>query len=163
MAKGDAYHEFDPFKLTGVKPSKSRDSRDAALAEVADFVKESILNNCASGKTSIDGGLWKKKLTPEYKKEKLKESGVGFANLELHGDLLDSLDTKVAGKKIIIEITDSAELGKAEGNLIGSYGRDPNPDNAREFMPHKRGDRLTPEIMRGVKEILQQYEDDDGE
>lgn len=163
MAKGEAYYEFDPFKATGVKPSRSRASREQALEDAANFIKESILDNCASGKTSVAGGLWKKKLDPAYRKEKLKESGVGFANLELNGDMLDSLETYFSGTKIVVEISDAAELDKAEGNLLGSYGRAPDPSNAREFMPHARGQKLTPEIMSGVKKILEQYEDNDEE
>lgn len=150
-------YDFDPMKLTGVKVPK--ENRADALDEVATFVKEQILSRTADGKTSVKGGRWKKKLSPDYLKKKKEETGVGYANLELSGDMLDALDTKVVSGKVRIEIA-GEEAGKAEGNLLGSYGKDPDPSKAREFMPYKRGQELSPEIMDGVKRILRRYEEE---
>lgn len=158
MSKGDPYYEFNPFKETGI--SVPKESRAAALEECATYIKEKILANCGDGKTSVQGGLWKRKLSDGYAKIKKEESSSVFANLELHGDLLDSLDTFIKGQnKVVVAITDDSQLDKAEGNLLGSYGRTENPDNAREFMPHKRGQKLSEEIMEGVREILEGYSD----
>lgn len=151
-------YNFDPMKATGIKVPK--DSREQALDEVATFVKEQILSNTADGRTSVKGGKWKRSLSPEYKKVKAEESSVGYANLELTGEMLDALETYVDGRRVAIEIGGDQE-GKAEGNLLGSYGRSPDPSKAREFMPHKRGQELSPSIMRGVAEILRRYEDKD--
>lgn len=151
-------YDFDPMKLTGVKVPRA--SRADARDEVADFVKEQILSRTADGRTSVKGGKWKRTLSPEYKKKKSEESSADFANLELTGDMLDALETSVVGKNIRIEVAGD-EAGKAEGNLTGSYGRSPNLKNARQFMPVD-DQELSPEIVSGIKKILQRYEDDDG-
>ena len=156
MAKGDPFHQLDVFKETGIKVPK--ENQREALEASAAYIKEQILLNTGDGKTSVEGGKWKRKLEPEYKKRKGEESGVSFANLELSGDLLDALDVRVEGSKVTIEVGDGQEA-KAEGNLLGSYGRDPDPSKAREFMPHARGQKLTKKIMEGVAEILEGFTD----
>ena len=148
--------DFDPMKLTGIKVPK--EDQGDALEDVATYVKEQILSRTAEGRTSVKGGRWKRKLSPEYLKKKREETGVGYANMEFSGDMLDALDTSVSGTKVRIEIA-GEEAGKAEGNLLGSYGGEPDPSKAREFMPYKRGQELSPEIMAGVKQILKRYED----
>ena len=156
MAKGEPYHELDVFKETGVSVPKARQRE--ALEASANYLKEQILSFTGEGKTSVQGGKWKRKLEPEYAKRKKEESSVGFANLELNGDMLDALDVKPKGGKLVIEVGGD-QAAKAEGNLLGSYGRDENPANAREFMPHKRGQHFRKEIVNGLREILQEYAD----
>lgn len=148
--------DFDPIKATGIKVAK--EDRADALDEVATFVKESILSNCSDGKTSVKGGKWKRTLSPGYKKAKSEESSNLIADMELTGEMLDALETYVDGRRVAIEISGEQE-GKAEGNLLGSYGRSPDPSKAREFMPHRKNQELAPEIMRGVTQILKRYED----
>ena len=158
MAKGDPHHIVDVFKETGVKVPKKQ--QRAALRDAADYIHEQILSNCGEGKTSVEGGKWKRRLSPEYKKRKAEESTATFANLELEGDLLDSLTVKPADGKIEIQVSDD-QRDKAEGNLLGSYGRAPDASKAREFMPHARGQKLTKEIMEGVADILREYAEED--
>jgi len=151
-------HDFDPEKLAGIKIA--RGAKREALEEVAEFVREAILSNSAEGKTSVAGGRWKRKITKDYwKNVKSEESSANYANMELTGDMLDALQTKVVSGKVRIEIA-GAEEPKAEGNLLGSYGRAPDSSQAREFMPHRRGQQLSPDIVAGIKQILERYEED---
>jgi hypothetical protein len=151
-------YDFDPEKLTGIKIA--RGAKRDALDEVADFVKEAILSNTADGKSSVKGGHWKKKITkPYWKNVKSEESNANFANMELTGDMLDALETRVVSGKVRIEIAGD-QADKAEGNLLGSYGREPDTSKAREFMPHKRGQELSPDIVAGIKDILERYEEE---
>lgn len=160
MAKGEPSTLIDVFKETGIQVPRSR--RTEALEAAADYIKEQILLRSGEGRSSVQGGKWKRSLTPEYRKEKAKESGVTFANLELHGDLLDALDARPESGKVRVEIDDTSQWGKAEGNLLGTYGRGTeHPEQAREFMPHKRGQRLHKDIMEGVAEILRDYAEED--
>lgn len=156
MAKGDPSTLVDIFKDTGITVPKAQ--RREALSAAADYIKEQILSRTADGKTSVQGGKWKRSLSPEYKKLKQAETGVGFANMELHGDMLDSFDVKPEGDRIRIEVG-SDQVDKAEGNLLGSYGSSPDPAKAREFMPHVRGQKLHKEILAGVADILREYAD----
>lgn len=149
-------YDFDPEKLTGIKVKK--EDRADALEEVATFVKEQILSNTGDGKTSVKGGRWVRQLTKDYLKKKGEESSVDYANLELTGDMLDSLDTKVQGKRVRIEITDPEQWGKAEGHLTGQYGKN-SRIRPRQFMP-QGSQELSPDIQAGIKEILRRYEDE---
>jgi len=147
--------EFDPIAETGIKVRK--EDREQALEEVATFVKEEILNRTGDGQTSVKGGRWVKDLRPDYKKKKLEESSVGFANLELEGEMLDSLETGVRGRKVFIEVGDD-QRGKAEGHLTGQYGKQ-SATRPRQFMP-VGGQELAGPIMNGVRKILRRYEAD---
>jgi len=148
-------YEFDPLKGSDV-PKKEKPK---ALEEIAQFVKEQVLSYIGDGKSPVSGGNWKKSLTKEYKKIKGQESSVNFANLELSGDLLDALDVVVKSNgKLSLEVSGD-QAGKAEGNNIGSYGRDPNPKNARRFIPLS-GETLKKQIVDGIKDIIQDYEKD---
>lgn len=153
-------HDFDPIEETGIDVPKKH--LREALEAVAEFVKEQILSNTAEGKTSVKNGKWRYELTPQYAKRKGQESSADFANLELSGDMLDALETKVVGERVRIQISGSEE-GKAEGNLKGTYGQSSpikGGKYAREFMPYKRGQELSPDIMDGVETILERYSDD---
>jgi hypothetical protein len=58
-------------------------------------------------------------------------------NLSLSGEMLDSLEILQAKKgKIVIGYQRGSEMnGRAEGNILGTYGSDvPNPSKARNFM-----------------------------
>lgn len=147
---------FDPEKATGVSVPKN--SREEALQDVADYVKEQVLSRTGEGRSSVKGGRWKRKLTPEYLKRKKQESGANFANLELGGDLLDAFETGVQGRKVFLAV-EGDQAPVAEGNLLGSYGREPDPSKARQFMPIGEQE-LAPEIMAGVKRILERYQED---
>lgn len=156
MAKGEPSTLIDVFKETGINVPKER--RREALTAAADYIKEQILSRTAEGRTSVQGGKWKRKLSEEYKKIKEAETGISFANMELHGDMLDALDVVPEGDKVRIEVgADQAD--KAEGNLLGSYGRSEDPSKAREFMPHKRGQHLHKSIVDGLADILKEYAD----
>lgn len=151
--------EFDVFDKLGKRPGRGKIRE--AQEEIKDFIKEQVLSQIGDGKSPVAGGPWKKSLSKEYKKRKGEFSSVNFANLELSGDLLDNLDVvSKGGGKFSIQVKGSSDLvGKAEGNNIGSYGRDPNASKARRFIPLK-GETFKRSIWSGVKEIL---EDLDGE
>lgn len=152
-------YEFDPFKVAGVDPDAiPRRERGAVLREVATFVKEQVLSNTAAGEPSVEGGKWKRKLSQEYKDGvKKDESSVTYANLELTGEMMDSFDARVnVGAGTITLQVGKDQADKADGNLTGSYGKArPDYSRAREFMPHRKGQQLTSEIVEGIKEIIE--------
>lgn len=148
---------FDPQKATGVKVPK--ENLEQALEDVATFIKEKVLLNTGKGAPSVNGGRFVRDLTPEYRKHKRAEGGSGVADLELTGDLLDAFETSVSGRRVYLDITDEDQHGKAEGHLTGKYGEH-SRTRPRQFMPQGT-QKLSSDIMEGVKEILQQYEDED--
>lgn len=148
---------FDPFKLTGVKVPLSR--REDALEAVANYLLESSLMEIGAGRSPVAGGPWKRSLTPEYKKKKAEESSVTFANAELSGDLLDALKAEPSSSNRIFYGVEGDQAGKAEGNNIGSYGRDPDESQARRIIPTD-GETFKPSIVAGMREVLEDFVDE---
>jgi hypothetical protein len=77
--------------------------------------------------------------SPEYKKSldfKIAGKSPGKVDLTLTGEMLDSLKVLIAQRgKIVIGYDQGDPInGKAEGNILGSYGGAPNPGKARDFM-----------------------------
>lgn len=61
---------------------------------------------------------------------------VSDVDLTLSSEMLDALDYVVKGRMLRIGYTkaDAKLNGKVEGNITGSYGRDPDPSKARDFL-----------------------------
>lgn len=86
---------------------------------------------------------------PKYSKEYINSLDFKNAgkkktpvNLELSGDMLAAMDV-ISHKKgsILVGFENGTdENDRAEGNITGSYGRDPNPAKARDFLGVKKGD-----------------------
>lgn len=158
MAKVE--YSFDPFKGVG-RPGRGKVA--AAKREIADYVLEQLLDHIGDARSPVEGGPWKADLTPEYAERKSEESSAVFANLELTGELLDSLKVKNDGKNLKITVEGGSRLrGKAEGNNIGSYGKGRgNRSKARRFVP-LRSEKLNREIRDGIKEIAREFLQEDG-
>lgn len=140
------FKEFSELKR-GVKEEVKR--------EIGNFVKESILDRVGDGKSPVSGGAWKRSLSPEYKKQKAKKSSVTFANLELKGDMLDSLDFRP--KKDAVEVGiygDTLQDKKAYNHNTG----DTLP--TRRFIP-RPGEKFKRDIESEIRGIVKQYYSDE--
>lgn len=105
--------------------------------ELADLVIEHIVDRTQSGKDK-DG-----KRFPRYSKAYIKS--LDFQNagkskskvdLQLSGDMLAAI-TLLNEKRGLLKIgfeRGAEENDRAEGNILGSYGGDPNPSKARNFL-----------------------------
>jgi hypothetical protein len=80
---------------------------------------------------------------PKYSQEYIKSlefrvagKSSGDINLTLSGDMLNSLELlETKPKSIVIGFRKGTqENERAEGNILGSYGGDPNPRKARNFL-----------------------------
>ncbi len=93
------------------------------------------------------------KYSDEYKKSfEYKLAGKGSTvNLSLSGEMLNAmeiLDNTDGELTIGYRDGDKFNNAKAEGNILGSYGRDPNPSKARDFLGITDGE---------VENILKKY------
>lgn len=74
----------------------------------------------------------------KYSKSYAEKKGVGAndVDLVLSGDMLSELSVTKHGKGFLeIGYKDSSDqAGKAEGNIIGSYGGEPDKSKARNFL-----------------------------
>lgn len=154
-------YEFNPFDEVNVdKPSSKRDAK-SALQEIASYVKDELLQYYGDGESPVARGKWKRKLSKEYEKLKDEVSGVGFSNMELYGDMLDSLDYKIQGDKIIIGWFGGDQAAKAYGHQTGYEGH-PTIKNGpvRQLLPND-GQKLKPDIREGMKQIAKEFLSED--
>lgn len=80
---------------------------------------------------------------PAYSKEYVKSldfknagKSKGRVDLQLSGDMLAAITLLEAKKnRIVVGFEKGAEEnGRAEGNILGSYGGEPDPKKARDFL-----------------------------
>ena len=82
------------------------------------------------------------KAFPKYSKTYEKVKGQSNVDLELSGEMLDQLQVLSVGFSVAtIGFPNLAEInGRVEGNRLGSYGGDPDPKKARDFLGITKAD-----------------------
>lgn len=113
------------------------DLKPEQRVELADLIIEHIVDRTDRG-IDKDG-----KKFPKYSKSYIKSLDFQNAgkskskvNLQLSGDMLAAIKllSHQNGKLTIGFDKNTEENDKAEGNILGSYGGDPNPSKARDFL-----------------------------
>lgn len=121
-------HQKFSLSLSGYTPAE----REAIAVRVIDKIKE----RTQSG-VDKDGNSFAP-YSKEYKKSAaFKTAGKGSeVDLTLSGDMLDSIEilTNRSGKVDIGFAAGSAENGKADGNIRGTYGKDHKVGPSRKFL-----------------------------
>jgi hypothetical protein len=110
-------------------------SKDDALT-VAEEILHYIVERTKEGKGK-DGKSFPGYSSSYKKSFDFKVAGKGEkVNLTLSGEMLDSLEVISASRgKVVIGLPkDSTANGRAEGNILGSYGGEPNKKKARDFL-----------------------------
>lgn len=120
------------FEVT-IDERYTTEEREAIAAEIISHVRTRTL----SGKDA--NGKSFPKYSPAYTKSvdfKAAGKNKGQVNLRLSGDMLAYMELvkNQRGKLVIGYGEGNPQAGKAEGNQIGSYGRDPNSKKARPFL-----------------------------
>lgn len=132
---------------TNIRGSERRDLLD----EIGEFIVSEIIQNVSSGFSPLQGINKFKKLSPEY--AQYQKNGDTTANLDLNGDMLDSLTFKIVGtNKIKIGIFDPDQAIKSFNHNTG----DTIP--RRAFIPNKN-EQFDKRIMSGVDELIQEVLD----
>lgn len=150
----EIFYDFDPWELTGKKRPKSGVRQ--AKKEIADLIKEEILNRTAGGNSPVQGGDWKRSLSKEYKKRKQAQGGASFSDMRLEGDMLSKLEVISKGENLRLRIKGSKEAAKADGHNNHSGG---SSLPRRDFIPDE-GETFKRPILTRMKEILGQFDDD---
>lgn len=125
--------------------------------QLADLVVEHIVERTQRGKDKNGDPF------PRYSKSYIKS--LDFANagksknrvdLTLSGDMLAALKLlRHRNGEIVIGFdSGTVENDKAEGNILGSYGKEPNPSKARDFLG------IQPAKLR---ELIRYVRSDDGD
>lgn len=126
--------------------------------EIGEYLLVSILDYVGSGKSPVSGQGSFKKLNKEYAKD--QKGGDTLPNLDLFGDMLDSLKFKVTDKGIEYGIYDKKEAIKAYAHNTGFEGHPylESESLKRQFIPNK-GQKLKREIVSGINEIIEDFLD----
>ncbi|MGV8130655.1 MAG: hypothetical protein ACP5N7_00970 [Candidatus Pacearchaeota archaeon] len=113
------------------------------LSAIGQDIIDYIIKRTKKGR-GVDNQPWKgseaNRYSNQYKESldfKIAGKSKNKVDLELSGDMLSMLDVlEIKKGKIVIGYPsgDKNLNGKVEGNRIGSYGRDPNPKKARDFL-----------------------------
>ena len=134
-------------KLKGIKdPSEVK-------KEIGNYLIEQILSDVGQAKSPVTGRDFKG-LSTNYRKFKKNYSSSSIANLELHGDMLDSLKFEDVGKnKIEIGIFNKQEAQKADNHNKFSQASLKTNVPKRQFIP-KKGESFRPAIRKEIEEII---------
>jgi hypothetical protein len=154
VSGGKIYFEFDPFEIVGVEAPEDPFDRATARREIADLVLGEVLDYVARGASPVKGGKWKYSISDDYADRKADWSNQLFANMEMTGDMLDSLEVWQVGGKLRLGIRDKDEAKKADGHNNHS-GKSRLP--AREFIPKEGGTFKRP-ILSAIREIIRDIE-----
>jgi hypothetical protein len=152
--------KFKPYKLDVLNEfdiSIPKSERRAALEAAADALKEAMLDYIGEGESPVSNGKWVRKLSKKYEEFKGELSSADFANLELTGEMLDSLSVEVEKNKLVIDVG-SDQYGKAEGHITGEYGENWKKRYPRQFMPQGE-QKFKRDILQQIKDALKEFED----
>ena len=148
-----------------LKEIKDKNDRELALGDAGELLLQAVLDHVGGGKSPVSGGRYKKSLSKDYKKQKKKLSSSSIANMELSGDMLDSLDYQINTKTQSIEIgyfedAGSDNIGKADNHnkFTSESKRTKNP--YRQHIPRKN-ERFTKKIMKDIFNLAGEYASED--
>ncbi len=123
--------------------------------EIGNYLVEQILADVGETKSPVNGRNFKK-LTKKYEEFKKEFSSSSIPNLELHGDMLDSLTFKdIGGGKIEVGIFDKSEAQKADNHCKFSSASETTKVPKRQFIP-KPNETFRPAIRKEIEEIINQ-------
>jgi len=133
--------------LKDVPPSQ----RATVKREVGEFVVEEILRSVSAGDSPVAGRNKFKRLNRDY--ADAEKGGNTTPNLELDGDMLDSLTFKNSTKGVQVGIFAASEVPKADGHNNFS-GKSKLP--TRRFVPDK-SEKFDADIERGITAIVNEF------
>lgn len=123
--------------------------------EIGNFLVEQILSDVGESKSPVSGRSFVK-LNKKYQEFKKEFSSSAIPNLELHGDMLDSLTFKdIGGGKIEVGIFDKTEAQKADNHNKFSSASEGTKVPKRQFIP-KPNESFRPAIRKEIKDIIDQ-------
>lgn len=141
-------YTFNPFEATGAERPKGETKREA-LQEASEFLREAVIGYMDEQNSPVAGHGAFKKLSKDYAARKRKMGGSPVPDLELSGDLKDSIKVFATGNRITIEVTGD-QGGKADGHCNHS-GASKIP--LRRFIPDS-GETFKRPILDGIARII---------
>ena len=137
------------------------EDRAEARQEIAEFIKDRVLEDISNSRSSVTGRRWKG-LSSNYKEYKSTVHGDSSANLELHGDMLDSFDYRINGNFIEIGVFGRGEADKAAGHNQHTKHKKPKYLPVRRFIPDEN-ENFRSGILSEIRSIVEEFKDVDDE
>ncbi len=130
----------------------SRSERAAALSEIGEFLVEQTLVNASESKSLVKGEQIPALTSKQYKLKKRGEVGNAKANLELSGEMLDSVDFNASGTSLTIGVYGDAAL-RADGH---------NNFSGKSSLPKRRifpdeGQQYKADVVKEIARIASDY------
>ena len=120
-------------------------------SDVGDFLVEQILLSVGKGKSPVSGESFKS-LSKDYKDKKIKLGASPIPNLELTGEMLNSLTYRTTSDGIEIGFFDD-QAWKADGHL--KFSGEKNGTPKRRFLPDV-GQSFKKDIDKEINKIIQE-------
>lgn len=133
--------------MTGIPKKIQRQIKN----DVGEYLKEQVLLAVGEAKSPVQGESMKP-LSKDYRAHKIAEGGVGKANMEKGGDMLNALDFKVTPEGIELGFFGD-QADKADGHLKFSGRENPFLKTKRRFLPGE-GQSFKPAIEKEVERII---------
>jgi hypothetical protein len=116
----------------------NKQQREVIAEEIVDFIRDRTFGGYDKNNNKF----------PDYSEQYANKKGVGEdeVDLVLSGELMDKLKVlKHKQGQIIIGYDGRSKKlnAKAEGNILGSYGRDPDSSKARDFLGISKADLMS--------------------
>lgn len=132
------------------------ESRDAYLRDIGEYIISSILDDVGQGVSPVTGQRFQR-LDKDYADD--EKGGDRLPNLDLEGDMLNSLRFIVNDGEIEFGIFEESQAVKSYGHNTGMEGH-PYLDGkvpARKFIPFE-SESLRSGIIQGFEDIKARYE-----
>ncbi len=130
-SQGTKTRTSSEIDLFSDNPSISEDTKARVTDRVGMFLVEQILSSVATQQSPVEGEAWPT-LSSEYRKYKKSQGATPVANMELTGDMLNSLTYRPTAKGVEVGVFGS-EAPKADGHNKFSGLENNTPQ--RRFLP----------------------------
>lgn len=156
MANRKVKFDFNPFKeVPGSARKLDAAAKRRTLKTIEEFVEEQILLHVGDGRSPVKGERFKS-LSSTY--AEAEKGGNRTPNLELEGDMLDSLSVKRIGGNVIRATVSNSQQPKADGHN-NFTGKSTLPK--RRFIPDEKASQHFKQTIRnGIKSIIREALDD---
>jgi len=146
--------DLDEYGLEDI----AEDQKGAAKREVADFLKNQVLREVSAGSSPVKGEGRFRILDPEYARR--EKGGRRISDLELEGDLKDSLVSTPSTGSFIKYGHEGAQVPKSDGhNQISEKAKAwarKSKHPKRRYIPDD-GQKFDDSILGGIRNILEGY------
>ncbi len=129
----------------------SDEVKERISERVGDYLVEQILDSVGSQKSPVQGEGWAP-LSKDYKEYKKEQGANPVANMELKGDMLNSLTFKPTDNGVEVGFFDE-QAWKADGHNHFSAASERSFAPKRRFLPDE-GQNFKADIQRGVDAII---------